>query len=334
MMRYITVGSGLVAVLLVLAIVSMGVGAVRISPGEVWLSLTGVEEGPMQIILQQFRLPRIITGILVGAGLAVAGTLLQGMIRNPLVSPDVIGLTKGAGLAASLFILLFPKAAPGVLPFAAFAGAGLAGLLLLALSAGKRMNPVALALSGIGISAIFTAGIQYITVKNASDANTALLWLAGSLWGRGWEHVIALACWLLPLLPIVFLLARRLDILSLGPDAAESLGLQVGRTRIVLLICAVLITGVCTAVAGAIGFVGLIAPHMARRLVGPRHRLLLPLAAYSGAMLVLAADLIGRVLIVPKEVPAGIVCAVIGAPYFLALLRRQSRKGVLLHRDA
>jgi ferric citrate transport system permease protein len=324
MNRAVKIGIAML-VLLLIGCVSAGVGAVPISVLEVGRALLGIGEEQHQFILWQYRLPRIVLAMLVGAGLATAGVLLQGIIRNPLASPDVVGLSKGAGFAAVLFIVLVPKSPPGILPIAAFIGAGLAGLILFAFSAKIRMGPSALALSGIGISTLFTAGIQYITVKNAADANTALLWLAGSLWGRGWEHAAMLAPWVLVIIPAAWYYGRKLDLLGLGEQVASSLGVSVVRVRTVVLLLAVLLTGACVAVSGSIGFVGLVAPHLARKLVGPQHRRLLPTAAYTGALLVMLADLIGRWLILPKEIPVGIVCAVIGAPYFLWLLRKESR---------
>jgi ferric citrate transport system permease protein len=324
MKRTLIIAGGLL-LMLVVCWISAGVGAVSIPMAGIVQVLLGGGEEQHQFILMEYRLPRIVLSVLIGSGLAVAGVLLQGIIRNPLASPDVIGLTKGAGLAAVLFIVLLPKSPPGVLPFVAFLGAGLAGAILFILSAGIRMGPSGLALSGIGISALFTAGIQYVTVKHAVDANTALLWLAGSLWGRGWEHVLLLFPWIVIVTLIALYYAKQLDLLSLGQQTAGSLGVAVGRVQTVVLLLAVLVTGACVAVSGSIGFVGLIAPHMARRLVGPKHFGLLLMAGYVGAMLVLISDLLGRWIIVPKEIPVGIVCAVLGAPYFLWLLRKESK---------
>lgn len=309
----------------VLIFISASVGSVSISYQQLFQILIGNGEEQTKFILIEYRLPRIILSIIVGASLAIAGAILQGIIRNPMASPDVIGLSKGAGFSAVAVIILFPMAPIGILPLAAFLGAATVGLFLLFLLYRFNLNPTTLALSGIAIGAISGAGIQYLSVKNIEDANSALLWLAGSLWGRGWEYVTGVLPWFLILLPLPLLLSKRLDVLGLGDDIAEGLGTLVKRTRIQLLALSVIFTGMSVAVAGTIGFIGLIAPHMARRLVGPLHYKLLPVSALLGAIVLLLGDTIGRVLIVPREIPAGIVTAVIGAPYFLYLIRRENR---------
>ncbi|MDF2958398.1 MAG: fecD [Paenibacillus sp.] len=315
----------LVCVIAVICVISTGVGAVFIAPKDVVLAVLGIGKQQHLFIIQEYRLPRILLAVLVGAGLSLAGAVLQGIVRNSLASPDIIGISKGAALAAVIVILLLPKSSPALLPPAAMAGAVAAAALLYLLSAKGGMQPVTLALSGIGIGALCGAGIQYVTVKHAADANTALLWLAGSLWGRGWGQLATLLPWLAVLLPLVLLCSRKLDVLSLGDDIAQGLGERTGRSRMLLLAAAVGLTGACVAVAGSIGFLGLIAPHIARKLMGPVHARSLPVTALTGSLLLLLADTAGRIVMVPKEVPAGIVIALIGAPYFLYFRRRESR---------
>jgi ABC-type Fe3+-siderophore transport system permease subunit len=320
----------LIPLLLVLlaaaVIIGIGTGAVFLSPRQVVEALLGTGMKNHMFIIGEYRLPRVVLGMLAGAGLAVSGAILQGMIRNPLASPDVIGITKGAGLAAAVVIFLYPKSPAYLLPLAAFGGAGMVAFILYLYTYRRRVQPATLALVGIAIGVICQAGIQYLMVKNPGDVHSALLWMAGSLWGRGWEHVLAVLPWILVFLPLTYLLARHLDVLSLGDDVAEGLGENVTRLRVLLLVTSVALAGACVAVVGSIGFVGLLSPHIARRLAGGKHGSLLPAAALIGALLMVLADSLGRAILPPMEVPAGIVTAVIGAPYFLYLLGREKRK--------
>jgi len=312
----------LLPALIVMAIVNMTQGAVPIPISELIPILAGKGDSHFEYILMNYRLPRLLLAVMVGGGLALAGVILQNIIRNPLASPDVIGLSKGSGLAAVIVIVLLPNAPAGMIPWAAFLGASSVGMLLFIISLKLHVRPAALALSGMALGTAAGAGIQYITVKHMDDANTALLWLAGSLWGRTWEHVLMLLPWIAVLVPTILFMSRHMDLLNLGDDIAEGLGIPVTKTRVILLGIAVCLTGASVAVSGTIGFVGLVAPHMARRIVGSLHRQLLPISAMLGALLVMTADMIGRVVIVPREIPVGIVTAIIGAPYFLYLLRR------------
>lgn len=312
----------LVILTIIAAILAIGAGAVFISPLEIFQSIfDGTDSGPGFIIMN-YRLPRIVMAILVGAGLGVSGTILQGIIRNPLASPDVIGITKGAGLAAAIVVLLFPSSPIIVLPIAALAGAAIITVILYLFAYKKGVNPSTLALVGIALGAICQAGIQYLMVKFPVEINAALVWLTGSLWGKSWNDVLLLLPWIVILVPISMLLASKLDILNLGDDVAEGLGEPTERSRILLLAVAVALAGSSVAVVGSIGFLGLIAPHIARQMVGNRHQLLLPTAAVMGILILLLADALGRGIAPPNEVPAGIFTAILGAPYFLYLLRK------------
>ncbi|MFC4558447.1 FecCD family ABC transporter permease [Virgibacillus kekensis] len=306
----------------IVAVIATGIGAVFISPMEVVGSLIGTAEKGSNVIIMQYRLPRIVMAILVGAGLGVSGAILQGIIRNPLASPDVIGITKGAGLAAASVVLLAPQAPIIALPLAALFGAAIITIVLYLFAYNRGVNPSTLALVGIALGAICHAGIQFLMVKFPVEINAALIWLTGSLWGKSWNDVLLLLPWILILFPISLMLARRMDILNLGDDVAEGLGEPAKRTRILLLVVAVALAGASVAVVGSLGFLGLIAPHIARQLVGNRHKLLLPMAAVTGMLLLLLADALGRGIAPPSEIPAGIFTAVLGAPYFLYLLRK------------
>ncbi|MBO9606452.1 MAG: iron ABC transporter permease [Paenibacillaceae bacterium] len=314
------------ALLLALALVSVSVGAVRIPPGELFAGLTDAGS-PSYFIVHEVRLPRILVGLLAGAGLAVSGVILQNLVRNPLASPDVIGITKGAGFAAAAVIFLYPKSPLFVLPVAAFAGAVVTFVLLAAFSRRLTLSPAALALVGVAIGAVFQAGIPYLIVTNPTNVNMALLWMSGSLWSRGWSHVQ----YLLPAVAVLLAVAgasfARLNAFQLGDEVGASIGLAVIRDRFWLFLLAVTLAGVCVSAVGAIGFVGLLAPHIARRLVGSRNQWMLPLAALTGADLMLLGDTLGRILIIPREVPVGIMTAVLGGPYFIYLLRRGRKRG-------
>jgi len=322
--RHRLVVLALVALLLIVGLISLGVGAVYITPNQVIETMLGHSK-EHAFILGKYRSPRIVLSVLVGAGLAISGAVLQGVLRNPLASPDVIGITKGAGLAACATIILFPGSSAVALPLSAFAGAALVALLLFAFVYRRGARPTTLALTGIALGAMCDAGIQYFMFKYPVSVNAALIWLTGSIWGRGWDEVMGVLPWMLTLIPLALLLSSRLDVLSLGDDVATGLGERVKRLRLALVAVSVALAGASVAVVGAIGFVGLIAPHMARRLVGAKHGILLPVSGLIGAILVLMADTLGRAIVPPIEFPAGLVTAVIGAPYFLYLLRRERK---------
>lgn len=315
----------LLIIILILSIISLGLGAIYITPSEIIQNLIGEGTQSQKFILSNYRIPRIIIAIIVGSGLATAGAILQGILRNPLASPDVIGVTKGAGLAAVIIIVLFPTSPIIFLPLAAFIGAAIIAVILMLFVYKKGAQPNTLALVGIALGAICQAGIEYFMIKFPDYVSATLLWLTGSLWARGWDQVyILLPC--LILIPLLIGLTSKLDILSLGDDIATGLGERSKFLRYILLGVSVVLIGVCVATVGSIGFIGLIAPHIARRIVGSKFKVLLPASALFGAILLLVADSLGRGLFPPIEIPAGIITAVIGAPYFLYLLRSERKK--------
>lgn len=312
-------------VMIACVIISMGYGALYIAPGDVLKNLFGIS-GEYQFIIQKYRLARVILAVLAGAGLGVSGAILQGVIRNPLASPDVIGITKGASLAAMVVILIFPAVPLIVLPLSAFAGAGLVAVLLIIFVRKKNARPSTIALVGIALGSVCHAGMQYMMVKFPGDVNAALIWVTGSLWGRNWDEIKLLAPWLMIFLPILFFLASKLDLMSLGDELVDGLGERSARLRFILIFAAVGLAGSCVAVVGSIGFIGLIAPHIARRLVGTKSKHLLPASGLAGSIILLASDTLGRGLMPPVEIPAGILTAILGAPYFLYLLKQEARK--------
>lgn len=310
--------------LIITILISLGVGAVYISPREIFQQIIGSSSGS-SFILTNYRIPRTLIAIVVGAALAVAGAILQGILKNPLASPDVIGVTKGAGLFAVFILIVCPTASMLLLPLSAFLGAAAIAVILMVFSYSQGAKPHTLALVGVALGAICQAGIQYFMIKFPDDVNTTLLWLTGSLWGRGWNELwMLIPC--VVLVPFIIIFASKLDILNLGDEIAVGLGERTKYVRYTLLSMAVILTGLSVAVVGSIGFIGLIAPHIGRRLVGSRSKFLLPVSAAVGALFLLIADSLGRGVMPPVEIPAGIVTAVIGAPYFLYLLRREQKK--------
>ncbi|MEU8223595.1 iron ABC transporter permease [Kribbella sp. NPDC048915] len=305
---------------LVLSFYSLSVGATEVSMGDVFRALIGDTSNQAAQIVVQFQLPRVLLAWLVGIALAVSGGVMQGVIRNPLAAPDIVGVTKGAGFAGMLTLLVLPGLPVLAVVPAAFAGGLVAAALVYLLAYRRGATPVRIALVGIAVSAAFEAGIRFLLVRNPLDVSAALIWLTGSLFGRSMSAVFEILPWVVVLVPLIVVWARKLDVLGLGDDLAAGLGEPVERTRRTLLLFAVALAAAAVAVSGTIGFVGLIAPHMARRVFGGRHLASLPAAGLFGVLLMLSADMIGRGLAPPLEIPAGLVTAVVGGPYFLYLL--------------
>lgn len=317
--------SGLVIVTLLVMITSVGYGEYPISPLDVIKTVLGIQtdNADYRFVIYTLRLPRVIVAFLVGVGFAIAGTILQGLTRNPLAAPEIIGVDAGAGLTAVALFVLLPSVPIGFLPIAAFAGAFIAALLVYGLAWRRGSTPLRFILVGIGVQAIASAFSSLIvTFGEINDVSQALVWITGSVYGRNWQHIQALLPWLIVFVPLSLLLARELNTLSLGDDVARGLGSAVEWQRGLLLLTCVALAGASVATAGTVGFVGLIAPHLARPLVGTSHEGLLPTAALMGGLIVALADLLGRSLFAPIELPCGLITAVVGAPYFLYLLYR------------
>lgn len=320
---------GILALFIVTAfLISMNTGYIKLSPIEVIQTLFGYGTEKQQLILFEFRLPRIVIAVLVGMGLAVSGCILQGISRNALADPGILGINAGAGLAVMLFISFFPSttAVPVFfLPILAFLGAGITAIIIytLAYKRNEGISPMRLVLTGVAIAAGISSAMIVLTLRlSPENYQFVATWLAGSIWGSNWKFVLSLLPWILILIPFVFTKARVLNVLNLGDLTATGLGASIEKERRVLLAAAVGLAGASVSISGGIGFVGLIAPHLARQLVGSRHQFLIPASALAGGLLVLVADTIGRWILQPSEIPAGIVVAVIGAPYFLYLLSR------------
>ncbi|CAM4024667.1 FecCD family ABC transporter permease [Deinococcus marmoris] len=326
--RALAVAGVLVALTAVLAVLALGLGAVATPAAQVWATLWGGGNDLTRQLVLDLRLPHVGVSMLCGAMFAASGAMMQGVIRNPLASPDIIGVGAGAGLAATVFLLAWPAAPPGGLPWAALAGAwGGFGLVLL-LSQEWRgvggLHPVRLALVGVAVAAALGAVQQLVLVRAPDGLGAALTFLTGTVYGADSIRLWRVLPWALVLLPAALLLSRTLDVLNLGEDLATGLGTRVNPARLLSLGVGVALAGAAVTGAGILGFVGLLAPHLARLLVGAKHGRMLPVSMLLGALLVLAADTLGRALVPPLEVPAGIFTTLVGAPYFLYLLRRSA----------
>lgn len=316
------------ALLVVALLAGLALGAVPLDAAEVLAALTGRAEGTSGAIVTQLRLPRVLLAALVGAGLAAAGAAYQGLFRNPLADPFVIGASSGAALGAALAILAglgVVSAGLGV-PLSAFVGTAAAVALVWLLGGiGSQASPLTLLLAGAAVSTVFGALVSLLMLVFDRGLAVIFVWLMGGFGGRGWADVGLAALWVLPGLAALRLMARPLDALVLGDESAAGLGLPMRRVRLAVVVVASAVTAATVAVAGIIGFVGLVAPHAARALVGARHAAVIPASALLGAILLVAADLVARTAFAPIEVPVGIMTALIGGPFFLWVLRRPRR---------
>ncbi len=319
----------LAVVTIVAMVMNVGRGEYPISPLDIVKTVFGLDTGNRDhaFVIHNLRLPRTLVAFMVGVAFAISGTIFQGLTRNPLADPGIIGINAGASLAAVTVIVLFPSAPIYTLPLSAFAGALLMAILIYSLAWNNGSSPILLILMGIGLSAIASAFTSLmITFGDIYDVGNALVWLAGSVYGRTWEQVFSFLPWLIVFVPMALTLARHLNTLNLGDDVAKGLGTRVEWQRGLLVLVGVALAGAGVATAGNIGFVGLIAPHLGRQLVGTNHQGLIPTSALLGGMIVVVADLLGRTLFAPIELPCGVVTAAIGAPYFLYLLIRSRKK--------
>ena len=317
---------GLVVALLAVVAVSLTTGDYPLSVGDVLRTLAGQGEKADQFIVLGLRLPRVVTGLLCGIALGVAGAVFQLVTRNPLGSPDVIGFTTGA-VTGALVVLLVLRGGGLQTSVGALVGGGVTAVLVYALSTRGGVQGYRLILVGIGLSAVLGAVNSYLLTRaEVEDAQAAQVWITGSLNGRGWEQAAPLGTGLALLLPLALLLGRRLTMLDLGDDAARALGVDVDRTRLAVLSIAVAITALAAMAAGPIGFVALAAPQVARRLTGAVGSGLVA-AGLTGALMILVSDLAAQRLFAPTQLPVGVMTGAVGGLYLAWLLAGQWKKG-------
>jgi iron complex transport system permease protein len=320
----------ILSILILLTIViSLGLGYSSVSYDRILPTIFGEGTFKEEFVLFSIRLPRIVVTLLAGMALAISGAILQGVTRNDLADPGIIGINSGAGVGIAVFFLFFPIDAPAfayMLPIVAFIGALLTAVLIYLFSykKGIGLQPVRLILVGIGFSmALSGAMIVLISGAERQKVDFIARWLAGNIWGTDWPFIVALLPWIILLIPFTLYKANRLNLLGLSDHVAIGVGVSIEKDRIVLLLTAVALAASAVSVTGGIAFIGLMAPHLAKALIGPRNQLFLPIAVLIGGWLLLFADTIGRNLLEPEGIPAGIMTALIGAPYFVYLLLRK-----------
>ena len=306
-----------------LALFSVAIGSVFIPVDNIIKLLVtgGITDN---FILWNHRIPRLFIATLVGMALAVSGNLVHAVVRNPLASPDILGVTAAASFSVVLLFSHWPDAPQYWAPLSALIGGLLSAGILLLITYRQRtlMPPARLALVGLALSAIFAAGADYLLTVNPIEVNSAMLWMTGSVWGRNWSHLPLILPGLLILIPAALYISYRLDLLGLGAEAATSFGINVSQTRIIALLMAIALASLSVSVCGAIGFIGIVAPHLARVIVGGRHFASILVSLLLGALLLVVADIAARAIAPPTEFPTGIFVAIIGAPYFLLLITR------------
>lgn len=336
--RVVPLATGLVLALLVLAVVAAGTGQLRVPPAEVLGSVLhrlGIDAGPLpahpngDAALWTIRFPRVAMAVLAGAALATAGAVMQGVFGNPLADPGVVGVSSGAALAACTGIVLgWTFLGPFTSAALAFGG-GLVTTMAVYLLArsGGRTEVVTLVLTGVAVNAVCGAGIAFLTFLADTQAREQIVfWQLGSLNGTRWAYVGVVAPFVAVGVAVALVVARRLDLLSLGERAARHVGVDVERLRVVSIVAVALLTAAAVAFCGIIAFVGLVVPHLVRMAVGPGHRVLVPLSALGGAVLLLAADLVARTAVAYADLPIGMLTALVGGPFFFWLIRRTRRQ--------
>jgi len=313
------------AALLCLAMsIAIALGSVRLGPATVLDGLLDRGDPVARQIVWQLRVPRVLVAALVGMNLGLAGVLLQGITRNPLADPHILGFSAGAGLAAISVLIIAPGTPVQLVAPAAFLGSLASAAVVYALAWRGGISPVRFALSGVAVAALFTALSTAVIATSDLFTQATLSFLAGGLFGRDWGDLQQLWPYSLVAGLLTLLAAGWLNILALGDDVARGLGMRVERVRLLLAVLAAVLTGSAVAVSGLLAFIGLIVPHAARLIAGNDYRIVTPLAAILGAVLLVLADAFARVVIAPTELPVGIVTAVLGAPAFLLLVRSRT----------
>ncbi|MCH4985552.1 FecCD family ABC transporter permease [Macrococcoides goetzii] len=317
----------LIIILFAIITVSMTVGDFKMSPLQFLKTLFGMGNETDTMVLYEFRMPRLLVTILCGAALSLSGALLQSITKNPLADPGIIGINAGSGFFIALLMIFMPVDSSNfvyVLPLFSLIGGLITAATVFLLSSSKRgLNPMQMILIGVGLStALAGAMIMMTSTFNKEDVEFISKWLGGNIWGDTWPFVWMIITVLIITIPILLLKLDILNILNTHEHISTGLGIRINRERLVILIISVMLCASAVSICGSIAFVGLIAPHIARQLVGPRHQVFIPITILLGAILLSFADTLGRLLIEPAGMPAGIIVSIIGAPYFLYLMRR------------
>ena len=305
-----------------LSLVAVSVGSAGYSLGEILRAVFSGEESTIKVIIFNLRLPRLLLALLIGASLSASGALLQSVMRNPLADPGTIGVSAGAGTAATTILLLFPHLTNSV-PIFAFGGAALACALIYMLAWKGGVDPVRIILSGVAINSVLSAYNSLLQLLNSDSLEGVLAFMNGSLSGRSWQQVKLLAVYAGIGLALAFACIKSANTLQLGDEMAKSLGVKVSFSRVCLSAVSAFLAAATVSVAGMIGFVGLVVPHISRILVGSDYKAMLPTSVLLGADILLVADTVGRTIVPGMEIPVGIVMAVTGGPFFLYMLRKK-----------
>lgn len=317
----------LIIILFAIITVSMTVGDFTMSPLQFLKTLFGMGNETDTMVLYEFRMPRLLVTILCGAALSLSGALLQSITKNPLADPGIIGINAGSGFFIALLMIFMPVDSSNfvyVLPLFSLIGGLITAATVFLLSSSKRgLNPMQMILIGVGLStALAGAMIMMTSTFNKEDVEFISKWLGGNIWGDTWPFVWMIITVLIITIPILLLKLDILNILNTHEHISTGLGIRINRERLVILIISVMLCASAVSICGSIAFVGLIAPHIARQLVGPRHQVFIPITILLGAILLSFSDTLGRLIIEPAGMPAGIIVSIIGAPYFLYLMRR------------
>ncbi|HFL3264578.1 TPA: FecCD family ABC transporter permease [Clostridioides difficile] len=319
----------LVVLIFITLLVSLNMGSFSIEPTDVIKTFLGQGQRNHEIAIFKLRLPRIVIALLVGSALSTAGVILQGVTKNDLADSGILGINSGAALFVVVYIYLMngnvyegmSNLTVFTMPIVALVGALFGAFLIYSLAWKGGINSSRLLLIGIGVNIAFTSILTIFQLKfTTQEFNRVMAWTSGSIWGTSWKYVIAVLPFIVIFMGITIYKSKYIDVLNLGDEVSTSLGVDVEKQRRRLIIYAVILSGVSTAVAGSISFLGLIAPHIGRKIIGPKHKRLIPVSALIGTLLLLIADTIARNLLAPIEIPVGIVVSIIGVPYFIYLM--------------
>ncbi|MCP3797262.1 iron ABC transporter permease [Paenibacillus sp. CH40] len=320
----------LVVLTLLVAVLSMNVGKMNLTPFEVFKVIIGEGTSKQNLIVFDFRLPRIVLSILVGIGMGISGCIMQSLLKNDMASPGTLGISSGSGLFVLMYITLFASEgllSPILLPGLAFAGGLTAAFMIFmfAFRRGRDISPTGLILTGVAMGSGYSALSLMLTLRlDKQQYDFALRWQAGDLWGDDWSYIMVLLPWVLIICFYVFYRSNTLNTLNLGNQTASGLGVAIKREFIGLTIAAVALASGSVALGGNFFFVGMVSPHLARKLVGPNHKLLLPTTAFVGALVILIADTLTRTISFGADIPTGIIITILVTPYFLYLLSKAS----------